>query len=356
MVIEENFTGDVIINSAKDNSTLETGDTSTILITAISATIFVLGIFGNITVCIGFLRYKSLRTKTNMFLLNLAISDLLIILFNVPLNTAVFISRFYYHFGPVMCKIQYFIHGTVIAVVTLTLVTIGYDRYRKIVYTPRKITFTRNQILYIILGIWILSICLNAAQLQVLELIPASEVIGKFYCIEVWPLPKYANRRVYSIVLFIALYVMPIALLMFFYTSIVRKVFESRPDGVPSVVATQCKRKVIRMMIVIITLFFICITPNYILIFLYDIFPDEHVNNIPIPPWLSVVSLWVAFGHSLCNPIVYFVCYNRFRSIFINMFSCQSRSSNGKCIESNSHILIHNLSSQPSAFSMATII
>ena len=97
-----------------------------------SATIFVLGTFENITVCIGFLRYKKLRTKMNMFLLNLAISDLLIILFNVPLNTAVFISHFYYHFGPVMCKIQYFFHGTVIAIVTLTLVTIGYDRYRNL--------------------------------------------------------------------------------------------------------------------------------------------------------------------------------------------------------------------------------
>ena len=150
-----------------------------------------------------------------------------------------------------------------------------------------------------------------------LELRPASEIIGKFYCIEVWPLPKYTNRRVYSAVLFVTLYVIPKALLIFFYTSIVCKVFESRPDGVPSVVATKCKRKVIRMMIVIVTLFFICITSNYILIFLYDIFPDDNINNIPIPTWLSIVSLWVSFGHSLCNPIVYFICYNRFRSIFL---------------------------------------
>ncbi|RDD44389.1 Neuropeptide FF receptor 2 [Trichoplax sp. H2] len=205
MALEENLNGSIVSYHFRNSTVSETHTASTILIIAVSAIIFILGAFGNVTVCIGFLRYRSLRTKTNILLLNLAISDLVVVSFNVPLNAAVFISRFYYHFGPIMCKIQYFIHSTVIGVVTLTLVTVSFDRYRKIVCAPRKIGFTRNQISYIILGIWILSICLNAVQIRILELIPASEAVDKFYCIEVWPFPNHINRRAYSIALFIAL-------------------------------------------------------------------------------------------------------------------------------------------------------
>lgn len=65
--------------------------------------IFVTGIFGNALVVYVFIRNKAFRTVTNMFLLNLALVDLVYLCFCCPFTT-VKVLVMYWPFGNVMCK------------------------------------------------------------------------------------------------------------------------------------------------------------------------------------------------------------------------------------------------------------
>lgn len=65
--------------------------------------IFVTGIFGNALVVYVFIRNKAFRTVTNMFLLNLALVDLVYLCFCCPFTTVKMLVM-YWPFGNVMCK------------------------------------------------------------------------------------------------------------------------------------------------------------------------------------------------------------------------------------------------------------
>ncbi|KAI5692439.1 hypothetical protein M8J75_016564, partial [Diaphorina citri] len=55
-----------------------------ILFSLIYATIFVLGVFGNVLVCYVVFHNKNMHTVTNFFITNLALSDILLCILAVP--------------------------------------------------------------------------------------------------------------------------------------------------------------------------------------------------------------------------------------------------------------------------------
>ena len=94
---------------------------------AMYAIIFVLGISGNALVVFVVLRNKAMQTITNLFILNLAVSDIMICLFAVPFTPlSAFLSDWY--FGSAMCRIVPMTLGTTVYVSTLTSTGIAIDR------------------------------------------------------------------------------------------------------------------------------------------------------------------------------------------------------------------------------------
>lgn len=72
--------------------------------------IFLLSVAGNALVILTLVRHKKMRTVTNMFLLNLAISDLLLAVFCMPFTLVpMLMQRFI--FGPVVCVLLRFAQG-----------------------------------------------------------------------------------------------------------------------------------------------------------------------------------------------------------------------------------------------------
>lgn len=84
-----------------DENTLET--TIAIVVPILFSLIFVIGLFGNALVVIVVTFNASMRSTTNLLILNLAIADLLFILFCVPFTASDY-ALSYWPFGLVWCK------------------------------------------------------------------------------------------------------------------------------------------------------------------------------------------------------------------------------------------------------------
>ena len=90
--------------------------------------IVIVSVFGNTLVCYVIFRHKKLQTVTNLFITNLAISDLLMTVLNIPFNLIRLLSD-NWPFGVFMCQLVPHVQVTSAYVSTLTMTCIAIDRY-----------------------------------------------------------------------------------------------------------------------------------------------------------------------------------------------------------------------------------
>lgn len=110
------------------------------------------GLLGNGLVVLVIVSNQQMRSTTNMLIINLAMADLLFVIFCIPF-TAVDYMLSRWPFGDVWCKIvQYLIVVTVQASI-YTLVLMSLDRFLCVVYpiASRSLRTERNAILAILI-------------------------------------------------------------------------------------------------------------------------------------------------------------------------------------------------------------
>lgn len=106
----DNFTAyfnDTFLNnsfSEEDLWELITPKSWTWILIIFHSLVFVIGIIGNILVCVAVYRNHTMRTVTNYFIVNLAVADFLVILFCLP-PSVVWDVTLTWFFGIAMCKI-----------------------------------------------------------------------------------------------------------------------------------------------------------------------------------------------------------------------------------------------------------
>ena len=90
--------------------------------------IFILGVSGNLLVVFVVVRNKSMQTITNIFITNLAVSDIMMCLLAVPFTPlSAFLKSWV--FGDALCHILPMTLGVSVYVSTLTSTAIAIDRY-----------------------------------------------------------------------------------------------------------------------------------------------------------------------------------------------------------------------------------
>ena len=121
--------------------------------------IFLIGIVGNSLVVIVVAKNAHMRTITNIFIVNLAIGDFLVILICLPPSILQDVTENWW-FGEIMCKLIIFVQYISVCVSVMTLASISYERYYAIVY-PLKFQATKFRAKLIICVIWALSTLIN---------------------------------------------------------------------------------------------------------------------------------------------------------------------------------------------------
>jgi neuropeptide Y receptor len=194
----------------------------TALITMYSV-LTVLGALGNILVIVAVIRKPAMRTPRNMFILNLAVSDLLLCTVVMPLTLMEIITKYFPLGNNVfICKIVGPLQATSIFVSTISITAIALDRYQVIVY-PTKESLQLFGAVFILLLIWVLALLLATPLFVVKQLRTHSISLGKGidelnFCIENWPFDH--GRAYYSVFTLIIQYIVPIMIVSAAYLRI----------------------------------------------------------------------------------------------------------------------------------------
>ncbi|XP_037609015.1 neuropeptide FF receptor 2-like [Sebastes umbrosus] len=310
--------------------------------------IFLVCMVGNGVVCFIVLRSKNMRTVTNLFILNLAISDLLVGIFCMP-TTLVDNIITGWPFGSVVCKLSGMVQGISVSASVFTLVAIAVDRFRCIVYPfKQKLTIATSKLIIII--IWVLAVsimCPSGVMLQVTKEHRVRIVLGSnndthpfYWCRENWP--NQEMRKIYTTVLFANIYLAPLSLIVVMYARIgitLSKTAIPQMRGNGSVseegggnskssmegrhTISKRKNRVIMMLLVVALLFILSWLPLWTLMMLSDYASlTEHqyrVINIYVYP----LAHWLAFFNSSVNPIIYGFFNENFRRGFQAAFKFQ---------------------------------
>ncbi|KAH8419969.1 hypothetical protein KR009_004567, partial [Drosophila setifemur] len=188
--------------------------------------ILLCAVVGNLLVVLTLVQNRRMRTITNVFLLNLAISDILLGVFCMPVTLVGTLLR-QFIFGEMLCKLIQFAQAASVAVSSWTLVAISCERYYAICHPLRSRTWqTINHANKIIAMIWMGSLLCMTPIATFSHLMPTSRP-GLKKCREQWPADSLNYERAYNLFLDLALLVLPLLALTFTYLFITRTLYVS---------------------------------------------------------------------------------------------------------------------------------
>ncbi|KAE8615842.1 hypothetical protein XENTR_v10008636 [Xenopus tropicalis] len=262
---------------------------------------FTFGLVGNILVIFVLVYCKKLRTTTDVYLFNMAVSDLLFVV-SLPFIAYTIINEWI--FGNIMCKILstiYFV-GFFSSIFFITVMSV--DRYFAIVHVVFALR-VRNVRWGLIVSIvvWVLALSISTPNFKFHEIVMTGNYTE---CVLSYPEINRQNWKIFcSLLINIFGLVIPLFILLFSYLHIIKTLQNSK-----------CKQKrcAIRLILIVGIVFFIFWTPYNIVVFLnilktsgaVDLETDQLQTAADVTHTLSLV-------HCCLNPIIYTFAGEKFR-------------------------------------------
>ncbi|KAG8192264.1 hypothetical protein JTE90_014120 [Oedothorax gibbosus] len=284
-----------------------------ILVPTLFGVIIIVGLIGNALVVIVVTCNPQMRSTTNLLIINLAMADLLFIVFCVPF-TAWDYSLPYWPFGDIWCRIvQYLVIVCAYASI-YTLVLMSLDRFLAVVHpvTSMSIRTERNAYFAISLMWIVIFICC----------IPALQAHGELYyefaytqySVCVFLATHGYNFAAFQICFFLSSYIIPLALIFCLYLFMLKRLwFGVTPGGHMSAESVKSKKRVTRMVVVVVVIFACCWCPIQIIMVLKGL-NAYGLSRTSI--MIQITSHVLAYMNSCVNPILYAFLSDNFRKAF----------------------------------------
>nr|BAB87199.1 urechistachykinin receptor [Urechis unicinctus]BAC54121.1 Uru-TK receptor [Urechis unicinctus] len=277
---------------------------------------------GNIIVIWIVMAHKRMRTVTNYFLVNLAVADALISIFNTLFNF-VYLLNNHWVFELPFCKFTQFIAPCTIAASVFTFVAIAVDRYIAIVH-PLKPRMGSRSVLGVIAVIWVFSILVAFPNIlyAVTETFSYTDGSSRTVCYLLWP-DGHNNTMdfVYNIFLMVVEYFLPLLILACAYSMVGCSLWRGQTIGerIPRHEETvRSKRRVVKMMMVVVVIFAVCWLPQHVFFLLTNCY--EGLPEVDSVQLIYLCIYWLAMSNSMYNPIIYCWMNARFRKGFKYVF------------------------------------
>ncbi|NXG10898.1 CX3C1 protein, partial [Sakesphorus luctuosus] len=260
--------------------------------------VFALGLTGNLMVFFAIVKGNK-KSITDIYLLNLAISDLLFVI-SLPFWASNTVRG--WTLGTIPCTAissLYYI-GFFGGMFFITVISV--DRYLAIVratYSLKSRTVRHGFL--VTCGVWATAILVSVPHFVFSQLVESD-------CIAVFPQkleniwPVFCNMELNTIGFFI-----PVCIIFYCYCGIIKTLMSCK---------NQKKARAIKLILVVVVVFFLFWSPYNVLIFLetlkhYDLFTS--CNQIKSLDYAMHLTETIAFSHCCLNPLIYAFAGEKFR-------------------------------------------
>jgi len=289
---------------------------STTLVTGILACLLSsLGISGNLVTVISLVRDKKLRSQaTSVFVISLAISDLLFCSINLPLTAVRYFQRAW-TLGPLLCRLYpFFFYGNYAASL-ISMVAIAVTRYMLISHFSLYMQcFTKPLIAATLLAVWLFSF-----GWMVPPLLSVWGTLGEdretFTC----TIKRDAEGRSPKMFLFLLGFTLPCLAIIICYSAIFYRVRTSRQAvGISTPVSYPKSLAVMRMHLredLQLTKTMLTIFVVFLVTFLPAVVSNVLESKLPFPI-LHLVASILSWTSAVINPLVYSLLHHQYKEAF----------------------------------------
>ncbi|KAG8506337.1 Somatostatin receptor type 5 [Galemys pyrenaicus] len=264
-----------------------------------------LGLGGNALVIYVVLRHAKMKTVTNIYILNLAVADVLFMLGLPFLATQYAMS--YWPFGAVLCRLVTTLDGVNQFTSIFCLTVMSVDRYLAVVHPIRSARWRRPRVAKLTSSaVWAFSLLMS------LPLVVFADVQeGWGTCNVSWPEPVGLWGAVFIVYTAVLGFLGPLLVICLCYLLLVVKVKASRVRvGAPR---RRSERKATRMVLVLVLVFVGCWLPFFTvnIVNLAIVLPEE-----PLATGAYFLVVVLSYANSCANPVLYGFLSDNFRQSF----------------------------------------
>ncbi|KAJ3602531.1 hypothetical protein NHX12_030284 [Muraenolepis orangiensis] len=313
-------------------------------ITVVYLLIFLTGLSGNLLTCAVITKHKKMRNPTNLYLVSLAASDLLVLLFGMPLEVYDLWRNYPFPFGEGGCYFKTFLFETVCFASILNVTMLSVERYIAVMY-PLKTRYlsTNRHAKRVISGVWLVSMACA---------VPNTLLHGIFH------LPERAEESAICTVLkplWIYNLVIQVTTICFFFVPMVvisglylvmavhlgrerRKPRGHLGKNCSSITTSKIqvesgrRRQITKMLAIVVVVFGVCWAPFHIERLLWSSISQWTDTMHAVYQCVHILSGVLFYLSSAVNPIIYNLLSTRFRECFRECFRelvCARAAGNG---------------------------
>ena len=292
---------------------------------SIFAFVFVLGVWGNIVVIVTIFTHKPLRSASNYFIANLAVSDLGGLCLSMPL--AVLHHLVDWPFGDLACRFVSPLKDLFLHVSMVTLTAIAIDRYVHIAH-PFAAKLSIFKVKLVIAMIWLVDYLLVA--LPMAFVMRVQSMGGIRFCVPTWS----AQHRRITIICLVGIIFLSLFVTAFAYLGVCiamrqqRKRIVQRKErdscGQENVYARQLEKnaKTVKVMMAIVVAFWLSALP----LTLFGLLNEFQALRLTLTESsvTAFACITLLFFQNCINPIILYVLSKEMRSGFAACARCRA--------------------------------
>ncbi|XP_057562142.1 C-C chemokine receptor type 9 [Hippopotamus amphibius kiboko] len=268
--------------------------------------VFIVGTLGNSLVILVYWHCTRVKTMTDMFLLNLAIADLL---FLVTLPFWAIAAADQWKFRTFMCKVVNSMYKMNFYSCVLLIMCISVDRYIAIAQAMRAQMWRQKRLLYskmVCFTIWVMAAALCIPELLYSQV---KKENGIAICTMIYPSDKSTKLKSAVLTLKVILgFFLPFVVMACCYTIIIHTLIQAKKSS---------KHKALKVTVTVLTVFVLSQFPYNCVLLVQTI--DAYamfISSCAVSTNVDIsfqVTQTIAFLHSCLNPVLYVFVGERFR-------------------------------------------
>ncbi|XP_067856107.1 C-C chemokine receptor type 9-like [Heptranchias perlo] len=274
--------------------------------------IFVTGLLGNALVIVTYVFYEKLKTMTDVYMMNLAIADLLF-LCTLPFWAVDAYNEWI--FGTFMCKVVNGAYTVNFYSCMLILTCVSVNRYNAIVQATKTLNSKNKRFhsKFVCVGVWVFAIILALPEFILSE--AYTGVHDKTACTMVYPPNSGSIIRVaVSVTQMVVGFLIPFVAMIICYSFIAKTLLQAKGFQ---------KHKSLKIIVAVVVVFVICELPFNIVLLMQTLqITREEASSCEYSAkvdYATIITESIAYVHCCLNPILYVFLGVKFKNSFLKI-------------------------------------